>query len=39
MIKKIITIPLIGIIALSACGNPDNKTDITSPVPKIDSSV
>ncbi|ANS51979.1 hypothetical protein BM86_21095 [Bacillus thuringiensis] len=38
MIKKIITIPLIGIIALSACGNPDNKTDITSPVPKIDSS-
>lgn len=38
MIKKIITIPLIGIIALSACGNPDNKTDIISPVPKIDSS-
>ncbi|MGF1437468.1 GDSL-type esterase/lipase family protein [Bacillus thuringiensis] len=42
MIKKIITIPLIGIIALSACGNPDSKidskTDITSPVPKIDSS-
>ncbi|MED3542142.1 GDSL-type esterase/lipase family protein [Bacillus toyonensis] len=38
MIKKIITIPLIGVIALSACGNPDSKTDITSPVPKIDSS-
>jgi len=29
MIKKIITMPLIGIIALSACGNPDSKTDIT----------
>ncbi|WP_267379473.1 GDSL-type esterase/lipase family protein [Bacillus sp. GM_Baccil_2] len=38
MIKKIITIPLIGIIALSACGNPDRKTDINSPVSKIDSS-
>ncbi|MGE7624060.1 GDSL-type esterase/lipase family protein [Viridibacillus sp. NPDC096237] len=41
MIKKIITIPLIGIIALSACGNPDSpdsKKDITSPVSKIDSS-
>lgn len=38
MIKKIITIPLIGIIALSACGNPDSKKDITSPLPKIDSS-
>lgn len=37
MIKKIITIPLIAIIALSACGNSDSKTDITSPVSKIDS--
>ncbi|MFA2808041.1 GDSL-type esterase/lipase family protein [Bacillus mycoides] len=38
MIKKIITIPLIGIIALSACGNLDSQRDITSPVSKIDSS-
>ncbi|MGH1280433.1 GDSL-type esterase/lipase family protein [Bacillus basilensis] len=38
MIKKIITIPLIGIIALSACGNPDSKKDIASPISKIDSS-
>ncbi|MFP3413763.1 GDSL-type esterase/lipase family protein [Bacillus sp. SIMBA_074] len=38
MIKKIITIPLIGIIALSACGDPDSQRDITSPVSKIDSS-
>ncbi|MBK3497348.1 hypothetical protein JFL43_21505 [Viridibacillus sp. YIM B01967] len=38
MIKKIITIPLISIIALSACGNPDSKKDITSSLSKIDSS-
>ncbi|MCZ6944415.1 hypothetical protein EJ131_28865 [Bacillus mycoides] len=37
MIKKVITIPLIGIIALSACENPDSQRDITSPVSKIDS--
>ncbi|MFB6732659.1 GDSL-type esterase/lipase family protein [Bacillus mobilis] len=38
MILKKITIPLIGIIALSACGNPDSRKDIASSVPKIDSS-
>ncbi|MEB4817474.1 GDSL-type esterase/lipase family protein [Bacillus thuringiensis] len=38
MIFKKITIPLIGIIALSACGNPDSRKDIASSVPKIDSS-
>ncbi|MES9784807.1 GDSL-type esterase/lipase family protein [Bacillus thuringiensis] len=38
MIFKKITIPLIGIIALSACGNPDSRKDIASSVPKIDFS-
>lgn len=38
MIKKIIIIPLISIIALSACGNSDSKTGSTSPVSKIESS-
>ncbi|MGN4446723.1 GDSL-type esterase/lipase family protein [Bacillus cereus group sp. MYBK79-1] len=38
MIKKIITIPLISIIVLSACGNPNSKTDTSSSVSKIEST-
>lgn len=38
MIFKKITLSLISIISLAACGDPDSKKDITSSVNKIDSS-